>query len=187
MVKKYPSRSKGQVALDFMLSYGMAILIITLSLYVIFRVGLFNTKLAPLTCTSSASAFICEAASLTTSGNLTIVLAQNTNGPINITAAACSTLQNSSTNGPAYGNINLVPYLSSNSFYPNNALIHGLTIASDSAGRLSVYCYSSPSSPASSTLGSQFAGIVWINYTNVGLPLKTHTVQVVAEFNTRYT
>ncbi len=188
MEKKRAGGIRGQVALDFMLSYGIAILIITLSLYVIFRVGLFNNRLAPISCASPSSSFICDAASLSTSGNLTVVLSQNTNGQINITGVGCSSSANTSGSMPAYGNVDVLPYnpIITGAYYPSNALANGLVIASDSSGAFSAYCYDA-SGRATGNLGDQFNGLVWINYTYAGLPRSVHTVQVVATFNTKYT
>ncbi len=188
MKTKRVSARKAQVAVDFMLSYGIAILIITLSLYVVFRIGIFNTQLVPIGCTSSSSAFICDTVSLSTSSNLTMVLSQNTNGQINITGVACSLTANVSGNTPAYGNVHIMPYnsITTSAYYPSNALINGLAISSGSSGVMSVYCYG-PSGRATGNLGNKLSGIVWINYTYAGLPSSLHTVEVAATFNTRYT
>lgn len=188
MAKHLGSNGKAQVALDFMLSYGVAILVITLSLYVIFRAGLFSTKITNLECTPVASAFLCDAVSLSTSGNLTIILTQNTNGPIKIVGAACSSIENTTGNSPAYGNIGVLPYDASGAsrYYPNAQMATEISVPSDNSTRLEVYCYTS-SGLASSSLGNPFSGLVWLNYTYGGLPASLHNVQLIATFATKYT
>ncbi|MEM3227621.1 MAG: hypothetical protein QXK65_01580, partial [Candidatus Micrarchaeaceae archaeon] len=66
-----------QAALDFMVSYGIAILIITIALYIVFELGVFNPKLASIECTPAPS-FMCVSFSINTNSVFTILLSQAT-------------------------------------------------------------------------------------------------------------
>ncbi|MGC8622468.1 MAG: hypothetical protein ACP5SJ_02990 [Candidatus Micrarchaeia archaeon] len=176
--------ARSQAALDFMVSYGIAIMIITIALYIIFSLGVFNPKLASQQCTPSPS-FICLSYSINKTSSFSIILSQSTGGTMYITGVACSSAVNSTSNIPAYGNVHVLPYSLAPQYYPNNALQNGAYLYSDNETLLQVFCYNSKGKAASS-LGYTFTGYLWINYTFSNLP-SVHYISKVASFTASYT
>ncbi len=175
--------SRGQVVLDFMVSYGIAILIIILAVYVFLRLDIFGKSVVSQTCTPTPG-FLCDPDSLllASSGNLSMVLTQYTNGPMNVTGVACASAQNVSGDFPATGNIHVT---NMPQFYPIPYLGNGKVIYSGNSTLITAKCYGA-SGIASSSVGSSFSGIIWINYTYFGLPKSVHTIQAVATFTAQY-
>ena len=178
-------RNKSQAALDFLISYGVAILIMSLAIYIVMDLGVFNTRLTPTSCTAAPS-FSCSGTTMTPSGNLTIIFSQDTGGTMYINAIACSVQQNATALGPKYGNVGILPYANAPSYYPNTQLQSGYTLYSGTTARLFVNCYGPGSKPTKGSIGTEISGIVWINYTIPLLPGNHHTVQQLATFTTRY-
>ncbi len=176
---------KAQQALDYMISYGIALLIIVLALYVVVKLGAFNTAVAPDSCTSSPP-FLCPSYAINTSGAVLMKIAQSSGTAITVTGMACSTsLSPTNSSEPQYGNMHVLGYAAAPSYYPNNALAGGITIYSDSSALLSTYCYG-PSGQAASSLGDSFTGYIWLNYTSPASP-QSHTINMVAQFTVKYT
>lgn len=173
-----------QASIDLLISYSIAILVISIALYIIVQLGIFNSRLAPQYCSSSTS-FVCGSVTLSSSGQAIITFSQSTGGIIDITGAACSSAANSTVFGPAYGNIHVLPYISRPSYYPNNALQNSLLVYSDNQTRISINCYGG-SGIANGNIGNSFSGIIWINYTFTNLPSNLHTVQQIASFTAKY-
>jgi hypothetical protein len=176
---------KLQASMDFLISYGVAILLILVALYVLYRIGIFNATIVPVYCTP-APPFICNIAQINTSGVLTISMAQAADGTINITGIACSSEVNNTVNGPKYGNIYVKSYKAAPQYYPNNALQNGLLVYPSTSFVLSTYCYNSGSGIATAPLGRSFNGYVWLNFTYSGLPPGMHNVEQVAIFSSKY-
>ncbi|MGC8586130.1 MAG: hypothetical protein ACP5K5_01125 [Candidatus Micrarchaeia archaeon] len=176
---------KLQAALDFLVSYGVAILIIAVALYVIYRIGAFTPTVAPQYC-NPAPSFMCNLAAINTSGVLTLSFAQVTGGAINITGIACSTAVNTIGNSPMYGNVGVNSYKAAPQFYPSNQLQNGVMLYSSNSISLNVYCYSG-GGIAKASLGSAFTGYVWLNFTYAGLPSTMHNIEEIATVSTKYT
>jgi hypothetical protein len=176
---------KGQASLDLLISYGVAILVISIALYVVLQLGIFNQRLAPTYC-NAAPDFICTQIALNTSGGLTIIFSQATGGTLNIHGAACDTQSNTISFGPEYGNFDIKQYSAAPQFYPNNQLQNGLVVYSSNQTRIFVNCYSG-SGISKGSLGNAYSGYVWINYTLNTLPNNYHTVEQMVSFSTKYT
>ncbi|MDE1857355.1 MAG: hypothetical protein KGH98_04755 [Candidatus Micrarchaeota archaeon] len=177
-------RTRSQAALDFVLTYGIAILLITVAMYVVLQLGLFNPRVAPISCTPSAS-FTCDTYQLSLNGSLSMVMSEAIGGTITITGAACSSGVNQSADLPEFGNVQALPYNTVPADYPNNALQYNLKVYSGQEFSITVWCFGN-SGVSSGTLGDTFSGSLWINYTYSGLPASVHTVQRVATFTTKY-
>ncbi len=175
---------KAQASIDMLISYGIAILIVTIALYVVLQLGLFNTQLAPSYCESS-SYFVCSEAAITPSGNLTIIFSQSTGGTINITGIACASEPNSTINGPKYGNFHVLPYKKASQYYPDSMLANGLMVYPSGTATASVNCYAG-GGIAKGGVGNAYSGYVWINYTISALPTTYHSVQQVILFSEKY-
>lgn len=171
---------KAQAAVDFMMSYGIALIIIFIAVAVIYKVSILSPALAVSSCTASPG-FSCEGFALNRSGILTLQLSQATGGTITIRGAACAALPNDTGNKPAYGNIkvsNTITY-----YFGSNSPGTGINLYSGSSNTLIMYCYRS-SGIATGSLGSGFTGFVWLNYS---VPNYGNVTQQVASLNVRYT
>lgn len=180
MAKRYVSGKgmKQQAAIDFIISYGFVILLMTIAIYVVMRVGILNARLAPDSCYPSPS-FLCTSYGIFKNGTFHMVLTQATGGEIKIAGAACSSTVNGTGNLPAYGNVHVT---NSTQFYPS-AISGGITIYSDNSSILYMYCYDS-GGLATSSQDNVFSGNIWINYTISGLP--GHYITKVATFTSKY-
>jgi hypothetical protein len=70
---------KAQSALDFLTSYAVIILVVTVAVYAVLELGIFNPKLAPSYC-NAAPGFTCAAYSIYTNGTMVFVLSQSNHG-----------------------------------------------------------------------------------------------------------
>jgi len=173
-----------QAAIDFMVSYGIAMIIIAIALYVIFATNILNQGVLPRAC-NPVPPFVCNYYALNTSGIFIIKMSQATGSLITINGAACSTAANpANASRPAYGNVNLLSFAAASSFYPTNDLQNGLNIPSGGSATFSVFCYGS-SGVARSSIGSTLVGYLWINYTTAGLP--GNTILQMAQVSVPYT
>ena len=171
---------KAQAAVDFMVSYGMALIIIFIAVAVIYKVTFLSPALATATCTPSAG-FACEAFILNRSGILTLQLSQATGGTITINGVACSSQVNNTGNKPAYGNIkvsNIATY-----YFGTNSPGSGTNLYSGSSNVMILYCYNG-AGRATGSLGNGYTGFIWLNYT---IPGYGNLTQEVAQLNVKYT
>ncbi len=176
---------RAQSAVDYLISYGIALAIVAVALYIIFSSGVLTPYITPNTCTPSPG-FICDGYTANTNGTVQMLFAQTTGTAIKINGAGCSTIPNYTYESiPAYGNIHLLGYSAFPSGYPNNALTNPVVVQSDSSYDLKIYCYSSPSGYAKAKLGDVFDGYISINYTILGLD--GHNATRIASITTKYT
>lgn len=186
---KYNAK-RAQAALDFIMSYGVAILIITLSLYIVFQLGIFNPSIQISECTPSVG-FACNSYAIFSNGTLYTILSQDTGTTLNITGAACSTSVNSITsgsnyNGPEYGNVNILSQKKLPYYYSGTSMLNGISAYSGNVFTLTINCYG-PIGIANGSLGQTFVGYLWLNYTSSGVPNSIHYVNRVMSFTTKYT
>ena len=171
---------RAQAAVDFMMSYGLALIIIFIAIAVIYKVSILSPALASSTCTATPG-FSCEAFALSRNGILTLQLSQATGGTVVINGAACASTPNAIGNNPAYGNV----YVSNTPtyYFGTNSPGTGISLYSGSSNTMVLYCYSS-TGVATGSLGNGFTGFVWLNYT---VPGYGKTIQQVASLDARYT
>jgi uncharacterized protein (UPF0333 family) len=184
-------RKRAQASIDLLVSYGIAILLISIALFVLLQLGIFNSRLAPTYC-NAAPSFSCAAVAVSAkSGVMTLIFSQSTGATIYINGISCSTQQSVNSSGPKYGNINVLPYqagpINTIGYYPGNQLQNGLVMYPSNQTRVFVNCYSNSHSPAKGQLGNSFTGFVWINYTISNLPANYYNVQQIASVSTKYT
>ncbi|MGI0100872.1 MAG: hypothetical protein ACREBH_04120 [Candidatus Micrarchaeaceae archaeon] len=178
---------RAQASIDLLIAYGVAILIISVAMYVVLQLGIFNTRIAPTYC-NAAPSFICSTAAMAPNGTLTILFSQATSGTMNVIGISCSNQPNTTSLGPEYGNWKMLPYDDAPSFYPTNQLQNGLTVYSSNQTRIYTYCYDGPNNNlATGALGNEFTGYVWINYTISTLPSNYYNVQQLISFSAKYT
>lgn len=167
-----------QAAIDFLMSYGVALLVMGMAISIIYRLTLVSPLITASSCAPTPS-FSCNFASLSANGMLTLQLSQSTGGTITVRGVACSSQANVTGNKPAYGNIYVTNAIS---YYPSGATPGaGVTLYSDSNAQFTLYCYSQ-SGIAVTNLGASFFGFVWINYT---IPGFTNVTQQVVSLTQR--
>ncbi len=176
---------KGQAALDFMVSYGVALLVIGIAIYVVLQLGVFNPQVLASSC-NPATGFTCSSYAVFHNGTGYFVITQATGGQLNITGASCSTEANATNDRPQYGNINVLSYNSVPQYYPDSSLQNGLASYSNSAFSVKTNCYGS-SGISKGNIGVAFSGYLWINYTISNLPSTVHYITRIATFTTKYT
>ena len=175
--------ARSQAALDFMISYGVAIIIVAIAMYVVLRLGVFSGTVAQPTCIASPS-FSCGDLAYSHNGMITMVLTQATGAQINITGIACATASNTTGNGPQFGNVGVLPYSADPLDYPNAALANGLTMYSGATATIQIDCYNG-GGVAAQRVGNPALGYMWINYTYGGLPSTVHNLLRVVQFTTK--
>lgn len=168
-----------QAAVDFLTSYGLALIVIAIAVAVIYQISVSHPTLSASSCAATPG-FACDAYALNTSGAMQLTLSQATGGPIIINGVACSSQPSSVGSGPAYGNA----YVSNSAaYYPTvngvNTAPSGIFIFSGSGTTLSVNCYSQ-SGRAAGQIGSGFTGYIWLNYTVPGYGKMMHQIASVS-------
>ncbi len=164
--------------MDFISSYGIAIVIIVAALLVVYRITFYN-PVSPYC--SSPPGFSCGFVALNTSGILTIKISQALGTQITINGVACADQQAQNSDTPAYGNVHVngdIPYYYAQKYYPP-----GNSIYSGGSYILNLYCYKYGVKAARHS-GSQFSGYVWLNYS---IPNYGNQVEKIATFQTEYT
>jgi hypothetical protein len=142
--------------MEYLMTYGWAILIISIALSALYMMGLFSpSSYVSSTCIFPAD-FSCLEDFMSTSGVLTINIEQSTEAPIDITGIGCD-----SNVSLAY----MTAYTGSNAIYVPIGGNYSFS---------SVQCYSG-SGPYSGSVGSIFHGYVIMNYTDLqtGFPHTT--------------
>jgi hypothetical protein len=141
---------KAQSAMEYLMTYGWAILVLAIVLASLFAINVFNPNtFAPNFCIFPAS-FSCVVQGLShTTGNVAVTVGQSLQAPINITAVGCNdqgTITGMISYMPASSNI----YLGIGGNYTFNA----------------IPCYKS-GAVVSGTAGTLYTGYVVVSYTNL--------------------
>ncbi|MGC8547455.1 MAG: hypothetical protein ACP5MC_00425 [Candidatus Micrarchaeia archaeon] len=152
MFEKYlesMNAKKLQSAMEYLMTYGWAILILAVVLGALYGLGVFNaSRFLGSQCLLQAG-FSCPSLSMSSNGLLTLNLLQATDSPINITAYGCNT------------NDTIIEMQT-----PYNPPSNQVTMQISSNYTFTVQCYSG-ANPFSGTPGSNFNGYLFINYTNL--------------------
>ncbi|GEM_PF-3274208 len=160
-VQETAKPKKLQVAIDFLSSYGIAILIVLIAVAIAYQVSIGTTNLFSSQCTANPG-FSCGYYSINNKGVLTLGLAQATGAAIIVNGVACST-QATSKGLPAYGNLYVT---SAFNYYPYPYSPYpGVTVPSGGQKNFDLYCYGPTGIETTPSAGSSFVGYVWINYT----------------------
>lgn len=171
-----------QAAVDFLMSYGIAFIVIAIAIAVIAKVVILTPTLVVSTCTPSPG-FVCQSYFINTNGILTLQLVQATGGTLLVKGIACSTLPNTTGNLPASGNVKVTGWPT---YYPSGmGPGQGVTMYSGNITTFTTYCFSQKGIDKG-ILGNPFIGYVWINYSTQGYG-NGNIIQQVATINVRYT
>ena len=176
------SEMKLESSIDFLSSYGIAIIVLISLLGAAF---LLIRSQPTYSCTSPPD-FNCGYASMSTNGFLLVKISQAIGEPILINGVACADQQNITSDTPKYGNVAVGH---SNSFYPvqlgvGGDYAPGNYINSGESYVFYVNCYQTGGSLATGKLGASYSGYLWLNYT---IPNYGKQVQKIATFTTTYT
>jgi hypothetical protein len=150
---------KLQAAMEYLMTYGWAILIIALALGVLYSLGVLNPgRLKPVMCMLPAP-FTCQIQTFNTAGVLTITLAQGSGSTYTINGIACvdnSLLTNGLPSSISYWTTSLT-FSTGSSSLPSGSTV---TISG-------IKCYTTTPTPGSQytgSIGSSFGGTLVINY-----------------------
>ena len=139
---------KAQSAIEFLSTYGWAILVLAVVVLVLSQLGVFNPiNYAGAECLSGL--FGCTNYSLSTTGILRVTVLQSTGSPINITGVGCY------ENQTPIGIKKFSP--------PSNQIF----VPVGHTASLNVQCYVNSHTPYSGRVGDTFRGTVLINYTDL--------------------
>jgi hypothetical protein len=143
---------KSQAAMEYLMTYGWAILIVSLAVGVLYSLGILNPEtLKPQVCSLSAP-FYCSDQYLDTNGFLTLTIAQGSGSNIRINKIACVDKSLLNQNG-----------LPSNPSYWSNV---GVSIPSGFQRQINnIICYSNNGNPYRGKIGYVFSGAIVINAT----------------------
>ncbi|MDE1825152.1 MAG: hypothetical protein KGH61_02515 [Candidatus Micrarchaeota archaeon] len=175
-----------QAAVDFMLSYGIAFIVIFIAISVIYKTGILSSAILPVSCSTSPGFSCSQYAINASTGVLTLSFAQATGGPITLNGYACASQANALGDRPQYGNIfvaNGLAYYPGN-YDPSNALNQINPMQTTSQETLKMNCYNGPGSIARGQVGNAYFGYIWLNYTTPGYG---KVVQQVAAITAKYT
>ena len=170
------SREHAQSAMEYLMTYGWAILIIAIVLAILFKLGVFSgASLTGTSCIGTVG-WSCSGLSLSGSG-LSFTLGQSTGSTIYNTVVACAS--SAGSNGYAINGVWYNPTNTLAQFGPATAAPSGASIISiPNGGTVSVSalpCYSSSGQITFGTIGQTFQGYVWVAYQTT--PGGTYQVQ----------
>jgi len=152
---------KAQSAMEYLMTYGWAILIIAIVLAALFSLGIFSSSSFTGTTCIASSGFIC-ASPVWTSGNLYVTLGQSTG-----TSWTGVTFFVVPAGAPTPSSVSKVnSYLSSNTYIAgtSNTIAAG---GSMSSGQTAAYTFPLSYNPTvfPTAVGSSASGTMWVEYT----------------------
>ncbi|MDE1825493.1 MAG: hypothetical protein KGH61_01480 [Candidatus Micrarchaeota archaeon] len=163
---------KLQSAMEYLMTYGWAILIIAIVLGALFGLGILNGNAFLITSCLPQPGFLCQTPTLNTQGNLSFSLGQSTGSTVYNIAVGCATGATSiglPSNGLVYMYSNglATPWLAN---VANAGLASGnaLSLTSGSQQTLSgIKCFTANPVNALTgpSIGTAYSGTVWVNYT----------------------
>ncbi len=160
--------AKLQSAMEYLMTYGWAILIIAVIILALFQLGIFSASALSGNSCIAASGFLCQNPTLVTSGTLTFTFSQSSGSSFyNVQLACAATAQSTGLPNPitAFNSISatgavLIPSSTGNTLTSGQSL----TVAS-------LPCYTSTGAQLSgAAIGSAYSGFIWVNYTAGGAP-----------------
>lgn len=139
----FASGMKAQAAMEYMITYGWATLVVTVVLVSLYALGLFGGTNSTIVSCTSTPGYLCAKPIMNTSGYIGFDLGQISPGPIVISNIGCS-------------NSSAIPTL----WTPLT-----LTLVPDQVTLVDAKCTS-----AAVPLGKPFKGSIWLEYTNTANP-----------------
>ncbi len=172
-------REKAQSAMEYLMTYGWAILIIAVVLGVLFQLGVFSGGTLTGTSCVATSGYYCANPTLNTNGQLSFNFGQNEGYTIYNIELACFATSNAAglpSNTQAWTVINGnsanigvgAPIAGLPTTTINSLIANGITLVNGQQQMVSgVQCYVSTGLPlpTGTKVGTAFSGYVWVNYT----------------------
>ncbi len=154
-------RTKAQSAMEYLMTYGWAILIIAVVLGALFSLGVFGSGNLLGTACIAQSGYLCSNPTLTAAGALTFTYGQNTGSEQYDTWLACTATQ-ASTGGPnpqTYGS-------------PGWQGFTGNSLISGQSTPVTINCASATGAVFTGSIGQSYTGTIWSEYstTSGGAP-----------------
>jgi hypothetical protein len=177
-----------QSAMEYLMTYGWAILIIAIVLGVLYYLGVFSPSIIGPTCVSSSSPYLCQSPSLSANGLLSFTLGQSssvTDYNVGLSCAASSTSQ-----GYPYSTVggNVFWYPASNGVISStaNAISPSLTLLPRQQIPISgLPCYAATGATLGNiAIGTSFTGTLWYNYTSSNTAPSASNQWYTAKFGT---
>ncbi len=158
---------KAQSAMEYLMTYGWAIIVILVVLAVLYILGIFTPNKILGTQCNALFKYSCQNLHLATNGSVSFLLGQNSGTTEYNIAVACTQTKNA-TGGPnpstAWMYLNSTGAVKSSYPYSNTYLFESGTFAQVN----NIPCYSSTGSLlGSQKYGAGFTGFLWIKYTNL--------------------
>ena len=164
-------RTKLQSSMEYLITWGWAIVILVVSLAILYSLGVFNSNTSLATTCIPTSGFFCQKPILTTNGNLSFLLGQNLGVNFYNVAIACAASQ-------GYGSLpnprSAIVLFFANGLATNvissgvNSLgAGGLSLANTQIVSInSLTCFGiTANALRNQPIGAQFSGAIYINYT----------------------
>ena len=168
-----------QSAMEYLLTYGWALLIIAIVLAALFQLGIFNGSTLLGTSCVAAPGFLCSNPVLLTTGNVAFTIGQTTGSTLyNVALGCAATSLGNGLPNPSGAVVMLAPsggVMSTNTMSPANTAV-GLGQSLTSGQTLSISglpCFGTTGTalPAGSAIGTAFSGRIWLNYTSLVGPV----------------
>ena len=191
MTGSFSRTRKAQSAMEYLMTYGWAILIIAVVLAALFSLGVFNSGALLGTACIAASGYMCTNPSLSTSGNVVFTFGQNTGSSLYNIGFSCASASNAlgpyiTTSGGFdsgfyYLNSGGTGLLQGSGSVPGStgySLLTSQTVTLPTSGN-GVACYASSGNTLLAVsgvggvlpVGTSFSGTIWMNYTtSAGAP-----------------
>ncbi len=158
-----------QSAMEYLMTYGWAILIIAVVLGVLYYLGIFNGAASLGTACIPVAGYLCQTPSMSSNGLLSFTLGQNTAGVQYNVALACAQVSNGQ--GLPVANSNPWYYVTSNGVAITTTGNQASAISLTPGEQISVTgltCFSTTGTAFNpSSIGAQFSGTLWYNYTAI--------------------
>lgn len=144
---------RAQTALEYLITYGWVVLIISIALASLYALGIFNTNTYANDVCAITADFVCQGTVLASNGLLSVSITQQTSDPINITAIACDTNQ---------------------SLINAKHITPPVYLAPGQNHTFAVTCFSY-GAPYSAPVGTLYSGYILVSYTDLAT-LFNHTI-----------
>lgn len=136
---------RAQSAIEYLMTYGWAVLIIAVILGILFQLGIFGGSIGGDSSCTSNSGFYCQQINMNSSGYISATIGQSIS-PLTVTGVGCS--KNLSQPTSWTGTTSLLP----------------LTLAAGQQASVDVQCLSTKNEK----IGSTLSGSLWLSYTVAG-------------------
>ena len=186
MTGSFSRTRKAQSAMEYLMTYGWAILIIAVVLAALFSLGVFNSGALLGTACIAAPGYQCTSPSLSTAGNVVFTFGQNTGSSLYNIGFSCAAASNSlgpyiATSGGLgsgfyYLNSGGTGVVQGSSSVPGAngySLLTSQTVTLPTTGN-GIACYASSGNTLLAVsgvggvlpVGTSFSGTIWMNYTS---------------------